>query len=369
MIPAGLTMTFSSETMRAWVDINLAALVANARTVAAVCGSRLLPMVKANGYGLGAVEVARALESVDPWGFGVASTDEAATLRQAGITRPILLATPLMPQWVERCLDLDLRPSIGNAAALEAWVAQSARPFHLEIDTGMSRAGVRWNDLAELRRINQALAKAPGWEGVYTHFHSAESDSEITNLQWERFQQVLRSLPRRPSLVHAANSAAALQGKCYAGDVVRPGIFLYGGAVGKAVPRPVAALRARVIALRWIEAGDTVGYGATWRADGPSLIATIGVGYADGFPRSAAGGSRSQVREIELNGRLVPVVGRVTMDMCMAAVDEDVGIGDVATIYGGLVSIDRQAELAGTISYELLTRLGGRVERRYEGLA
>jgi alanine racemase len=359
-------MTFSSETMRAWVDVNLAALVANARTVAAVSGSRLLPMVKANGYGLGAVEVARALESLDPWGFGVASTDEAAALRSGGITRPILVATPLVPQWIEACLELDLRPSIGNAVALEAWTTRSARPFHLEIDTGMSRAGIRWNDHTELRRINQALVHASGWEGAYTHFHSAETDSETTSLQWERFQQVLQSLPRHPSLVHAANSAAALQGKCYAGDLVRPGIFLYGGAVGRAAPRPVAALRARVIALRWIDEGDTVGYGASWLAEGRSLIATIGVGYADGFPRSAAGGSLHQSREIELNGRLVPVVGRVTMDMCMAVVDQDVSIGDVATIYGGLVSIDRQAELAGTISYELLTRLGGRVERRYQ---
>jgi alanine racemase len=190
----------------------------------------------------------------------------------------------------------------------------------------------------------------------------------MTDRQWGRFQQVLQSLPRRPALVHAANSAAALQGKCYAADLVRPGIFLYGGAVGKAEPRPVAALRARVIAIRSIEENDTVGYGPAWRAERQSIIATIGVGYADGFPRSAANDSRSQPREIELNGRLAPVVGRVTMDMCMAAVGPGVSIGDVATVYGGLVSIDRQAEASGTISYELLTRLGPRVTRRYEGM-
>jgi alanine racemase len=343
-------MTSFPETMRAWVDVDLGALVANARTVAAVSGSRLLPMVKANGYGLGAAAVARALESVDPWGFGVASTEEGADLRAAGISRPILVVTPLVPQWIERCLELDLRPSIGDSSALHAWTTRSERPFHLEIDTGMSRAGLRWNDGAELHRVGEALAVAPGWEGVFTHFHSAESDADTTGLQWDRFQQVLQSLPRRPALVHAANSAAALSGKCYPADLVRPGIFLYGGAVEKGEPRPVAALRARVVAIRSIDADDTVGYDANWRAERPTIIATLAVGYADGFPRSAATDGL-QRREIELQGRLVPIVGRVTMDMCMAAVDQNVAVGDVATVYGGLVSIDRQAEVAGTISY------------------
>src|SRR5215204_6820433 len=133
MIPAALTTTFSPETARAWVDVDLAALVANARKVAAVSGSRLLPMVKANGYGLGAVEVARALEAVDPWGFGVASIEEGESLRSAGITRPILVATPLGPQLIARYLALDLRPAIGDPDTLHAWTAQSERPFHLEI--------------------------------------------------------------------------------------------------------------------------------------------------------------------------------------------------------------------------------------------
>lgn len=362
-------MTFSPETIRAWVDVDLAALVANARTVAAVSGSRLLPMVKANGYGLGSVAVARALESVDPWGYGVASTEEGAALRAAGIKRPILVVTPLIPTTIQHHLELDLRPTIGDSSALAAWIARSERPFHLEIDTGMSRAGVRWSNQAELEQVSAALVNAHGWEGVFTHFLWAESDTKITEQQWDRFQEVIRSLPRRPLLVHAANSAAALRGKCYAADLVRPGIFLYGGVIGKAEPRPVAALRARVIAIRTINAGDTVGYGPSWRADRRTTIATLGVGYADGFPRSAANGDRPQVREIELNGRITSVVGRVTMDMCMAAVDSAVAIGDVATVYGGLVSIDQQAAAAGSISYELLTRLGPRLPRRYVGMA
>src|SRR5688572_14181645 len=160
---AGSPMTFSPETTRAWVDVDLAALVANARTVAAVSGSRLLPMVKANGYGLGATKVALALESVDPWGFGVASLDEARLLRDAGITRPILVMAPLMPQCIEQYLDLDLRPSISDVSALESWIARGGRPFHVEVDTGMSRAGVRWDDRASLGRFATLLQTANGW--------------------------------------------------------------------------------------------------------------------------------------------------------------------------------------------------------------
>ena len=359
-------MTFSPETTRAWVDVDLAALVANARTVATVSGSRLLPMVKANGYGLGAVEVARALESVDPWGFGVASTAEGEELRAAGIARPILVLTPLHSEWIDDYLRLDLRPSIGDVSALETWTARSSRPFHIEIDSGMSRAGVRWDDRSSISRLGALLATSPGWEGVFTHFHSAESDPGATRQQWERFQNVVRALPGRPPLTHAANSAAALQGKSFSGDLVRPGIFLYGGSAGTADPRPVAALRARVVAVRSVSAGDPVGYGAIWRADRLTTVATVAIGYADGFPRSAPLGYVPPVpRAIELHGRMALLIGRVTMDMCMVAVDCDVAVGDVATVFGGLVSLDRQAEAAGTISYELLTRLGPRVVRRY----
>jgi alanine racemase len=361
-------MNLSPETTRAWVDVDLAALTANARTVAAACGSRLLPMVKANGYGLGAVEVARALEAVDPWGFGVASVEEGATLRAAGIARPILVVAPLIPESIENFLRLDLRPSIGDVAALEAWIGRSRQPFHLEIDTGMSRAGLRWNDRAGLSRYTTLLEKADGWEGIFTHFLASESDQALTRLQWERFHQALRTLPRRPPLLHAANSAAALRGKLFAGDLVRPGIFLYGGIAGKARPRPVAVLKARVVAVRRLGKGDTVGYGATWRAERSVTVATIGIGYADGFPRgSPPEGPEQFLRKIELNGRLVPVLGRVTMDMCMTAVGKGVAVGDVATVFGGRASLDQQAEAAGTISYELLTRLGPRVARCYRG--
>jgi alanine racemase len=219
-----------------------------------------------------------------------------------------------------------------------------------------------------LTAVRALLADAPGFEGAFTHFHSADTDPPSADVQWERFQGILTALPRRPPLIHAANSAATLRGRCYAGDLVRPGIFLYGGAAGGPEPEPVAAFRARVLAVRSIAAGETVSYGATWRAGRQTRVATIAAGYADGFPRTTRSGDANvrPPRLIEIGGRTAPVVGRVTMDMTMIAVEDgSVAVGDVATLYGGLVSLDQQARTAGTISYELLTGIGSRVPRRY----
>lgn len=348
------------ETARVWADVDLRALVQNARTVARISGARLLPMVKANGYGLGALAAARALEVLDPWGFGVATVEEGAELRAGGITRPILVFTPLYPSLISRYRAHALRAVIGDAEALKAWLAETElAPFHIEVDTGMARAGFRWNGDGSWRN---GLAEAAGWEGIFTHFHSAETDQASVHRQWRRFQQVLDTLPRRPALVHAANSAAALAGPTYAGDLVRPGIFLYGGLAGVlTAPRTVLRLRARVIAVRSVRTGDTVSYGATWEAPRDTTIATLAAGYADGIPRSL--GNKGSV---ELNGGVVPIVGRVTMDFTMVAVEGPVTVGDVATVYGGLVSLDDQARHAGTISYELITGLGTRVPRRYD---
>lgn len=361
-------MTFFPETARTWVDVDLGALVENARTVGAACGSRLLPMVKANGYGLGAIPVARALEQLEPWGYGVATEEEGAALRQGGIARPILVLSPYQADAADRYRASDLRPTIGDPSALQAWITGGGGPFHLEIDTGMGRTGIRWDDAAALESVGVALTRAAQWEGIFTHFHSADTDPASAELQWRRFRGVLERLPRHPPLIHAANSAAALQGRKYAADMVRPGIFLYGGEAGGAAPRPVAALRARVVAVRRLQPGDSVSYGGTWCASRPTTIATLGVGYADGLLRGPDRAADDPPRLVEVRGRAVPLAGRVTMDLTMAAVEEDdVAVGDVATLYGGLVSLDAQARAAGSIAYELLTALGRRVVRRYQG--
>jgi alanine racemase len=348
---------------RAWADIDLGALVANARTVLSVSGSRLLPMVKANAYGIGAVEATRALEAVDPWGYGVVTVDEGVALRRAGIRRPIVVFGPLSAEGVGACLREEFRPVIGDLDQLRGWLAAGDRPFHVELDTGMGRLGFSWDDRDLIGEASRLLDKATGWEGLFTHFHSADTDPDSAGMQWDRMQSVIDALPRRPALVHAANSVAALQGRRFAGDLVRPGIFLYGGAAGAPIPEVVVQFRAPVVATRRVAPGDSVSYGGIWRAKSPSTIVTLAAGYADGVPRALSG-----VGKVELEGVVYLIVGRVTMDFTMIDVgNANVPIGSVATVFGGAVSLDDQASTAGTISYELLTGLGHRVARRYSG--
>jgi alanine racemase len=345
---------------RGWVEISLANLVANARAVlAAQPGARLLPMVKADAYGLGAVPCARALRRTSLWGFGVATLDEAAELRAAGFTEPILVFTPAdatdLPAYRER----DLRAVLDRPEAVRVW----DRPFHLEIDTGMSRCGVRWDNAPAL-----AACRSPQLEGVFTHLHSADVRPATVAEQWRRFVTARTALGIRPPLIHVANSAGAWHLPEVL-DLARPGIFLYGGEAAPNVPAPVPvlALRAPVVSLRRVRAGDSVSYGAEWVAPADTTIATLGLGYADGVPRMIQ--DRAHVL---LGGRRLPVVGRVTMDFVMVDAGDQagVGIGDTATLIGSAggdtITLDQFARWAGTIAYDVIARLGHRLERRYE---
>lgn len=349
----------------AWVDVDLGAIVVNARRVARVSGSRLLPMVKANAYGLGAIPVARALAAAEPWGFGVATVDEGRELRDAGIELPIVVFTPLLPAWAPAMAAAGLTPVIGTVEAFDAWtLLRLGLRFHIGLDTGMNRAGASVADPELLLALRERLSGANGYEGVCTHFHSADTDAASVDRQWWAFQQAVDAVGPRPPLVHAANSAAALMGPQYGADLVRPGIYLYGGRAGAggADPVPVATFQAAVVSVRTVAPGDSVSYAAAWRATRPARIATVAAGYADGLPLEYATAGRMEVR-----GHVVPVRGRVTMDMTMLEVPDDVVPGDTATIFGGSLPLDDQAERANTISYHLLTSMGRRVERRYPG--
>ena len=354
-------MTRSTVSLeRAWLRVDLGALRRNARRLAGLVGRPLLAMVKADAYGLGALRVAGTLESADPWGYGVATVAEGTSLRRSGIERPIVVFTPAQSQELPSYAELRLRAVAGDLDALDACI-DCGYPFHVEIDTGMSRSGFRWTDRQALRALATRVADAQAWEGIFTHFHSAESDPDATEAQWTRFEQVVASLPRRPRLVHAANSAGCAAGRRYAADLVRPGIFLYGATAGSLTPEPVASLHARVIALRRLDPGDTVSYDAEATVSRETTVATLAIGYADGVPRSL--GNRGRVA---IQGTFAPILGRVTMDMVMVDVSGlAVKLGDVATVFGDGLSIDEQAAVAGTNSYEMLTRITARVPRLY----
>jgi len=346
----------------AWVEVDVEALVDNARTVAKIAGTRLLPVVKANAYGVGAVLVSKALEQLDPWGYGVATIDEGVELRAAGITRPILVFMPARAQLFDEYDRHQLTPALGDAGSILEWTTRGERPFHIEIDTGMGRAGVRWDEIEELGEA----VDTPSLEGCYTHFHSAERRDGSAELQVERFLRAVKRLPRRPQLLHVANSAAALRGQQFAFDLVRPGIFLYGGSPAEDLPqpRPVVSVRARVLSVRRMRSGDTASYDASWTARRDTVIATLRCGYADGLRRMVASGGA----KVLLRGQRCPIVGLVQMDMALVETGTlEVQVGDVATIVGAdakqRITLNEIAQWSGEVPHEFLTGLGSRLRR------
>jgi alanine racemase len=349
---------------RARVEIDLGALQRNGAAVARRAGVPLVPMIKADGYGLGAAAAVRALEPLGPWGYGVATVAEGEELRQLRVNRPIVVFTPLLEQDLPRARAARLTPTLGFPAEIEAWRKGGGGPWHLSIDTGMSRAGIPWREIGEVKQLVELLPP----EGAFTHFHSAEMDDGSMDAQERRFREALAALPQRPRLLHTANSAAIARKGRSEWDLVRPGIFLYGVGSGRSAriqPEPVVNLHAPIVEIRDLESGDTVSYGATLRVDRPARIATLSVGYADGYPRSL-----SEVGSVLVRGMMAPVAGIVTMDMTMIDVSTvPCEVGDVATLIGRsgqtLLTVERVADDAGMSPYEVLTGLRSRVERSY----
>jgi alanine racemase len=363
---------------RAWVEVDLDALRDNYRAVRGAVGDRpaIIAMVKADAYGLGADRVVRALEPLEPWGYGVATADEGAALREFGVRRPIVVFGPLPSAAVVLAARSGLCATISDIAALDQWAAAATGgrlDFHVEIDTGMGRAGFDWRDTHDWSRAVQEIASRTKvrWTGIMTHFHGADSaDATATAAQWERFQDALAQLPvpRAELMVHAANSAAALRWPEYAADAVRPGIFLYGGhpaqQSGVAGPKPVVAVRARLVLVRDVAPGSTVGYGATHVSTGWERWGTLAIGYGDGLPRRLGNRGSAIVR-----GEVVPFVGRISMDMTVVDITgvPAARVGDVVTLVGSdggaSITLDEVAAQAETISYEILTGLRPRLPR------
>jgi alanine racemase len=245
--------------------------------------------------------------------------------------------------------------------------AETRCAWHLAVDTGMSRAGVQWN---QVRSLHDAMVQHPP-EGVFTHFHSADLDDSSRDEQERRFGHVVASRPFRPPLIHAENGAAVEWCAGSRWSLARPGIHIYGVASrpgAPLVPEPVVSMRARVVDLRQIDAGESVSYGASWRAGAKSRIATLPIGYADGYRRSLGNRGRALVR-----GKIAKVVGWVTMDMTMIDVTGiDCELGDIVTLIGSdgeaTIGVQDVSEWSGLSPYEILTGLRGRLPRRYTGM-
>jgi alanine racemase len=361
---------------RAWAEVDLTALVRNYRWLEARAGGRkLIAVVKADGYGHGAVPVARALRGAGAELLAVATLDEARALRAAGERGALLLLGPLLTRAeVDLALALELAVAATRIEVLEL-LAQAAAasgrflPVHLKLDTGMARLGLSLAELdAALARLRSSSHLR--LDGVMSHLAEADdASSPRTREQRERLGAALASIRaagHEPAWIHVDNSAGIVRGCWPQASAARPGIALYGGAPTRERGEPlepVMSLFARVCHAKDVPAGARVGYGGTWVASEPARVLTLALGYADGFPR-AAGSHR-----IGLRGARLPLAGRVSCDLiCAVAARGSRGeVGQAALIFGRdgelRVPVDELADAAGTISYEILTRIGPRVPR------
>ncbi len=384
-----------------WAEVSFSALTYNLEAIRKYVNPpeekrkaprRILSVVKGNGYGHGGPEVAKILEKAGSDWFGVTCTEEGIAIREAGVRKPILVLTGFVPGEESRLVENGLTAVIHRCeqlAVLERADAhcggKKAASFHLKIDTGMNRLGIASSDIECFAR-QLAKCKHLQLTGIFSHFASSEvftntAVGQQTREQEERFYTALdrlRALGIDPGVVHLANSAAIVTRPETWADMVRPGAILYGYHPGydpvekreeaetKLPLKPVMSLRAKIISLRSVPAGAGVGYNATFVAKRPTRIAVLAAGYGDGIHRSL--GNRGNVL---LRGKLVPIVGIISMDVTMIDVTdvENVEIGEIATIYGTdgtqVLPANGVARSIGTVTSDLLCAVSQRVQRLY----
>ena len=362
-------------------EVDLDAIRNNCRAVRDRVGSdvRVMPVVKANAYGHGAVKVTKAVLEAGADMLAVARIEEALELREAGVDAPVLILGCSPPEAAREMVDNDVTATVcdlefARALSASAQTLGKAANTHVKIDTGMGRIGVGADDAIEFILSIRSL---PGIhvEGVFTHFPSAdEDDSGFTEGQIGRFRGLLEELGRRgarPPIAHAANSGGILDHPESYFDMVRPGLLVYGVYPSSRVSRsvtvtPALAFKTRVAFRKQIAPGETVSYGRTFRAEHRTTVATIPVGYADGLSRHLSNRGCALLR-----GRRVPIIGRVCMDQTMLDVSDvaDAQKGDEVVLYGsqdGLrISVEEIAELTGTVPHDVLCAVGPRVPRVY----
>jgi alanine racemase len=365
----------------AWAEISLSALKHNFKALSLLAkGSQVLPVVKANAYGHGAVPAAKAFIQAGAKFLAVAFVQEGVALREAGIQKPILVLTPTLPAEIPTLLNYGLIPQVSSLEGAKALSADAQKmkipevPVHVKIDTGMARVGFKPAEALQAVAAIQKIRRIKV-EGVYTHLATADwTDPVYAWKQITLFRQALEKLEQSGIHLqtHVANSAALMtyypQSK---GTWVRPGIALYGiyphpSMKDKVKLIPVMQVRAKVLHVKTLEKGESISYGRTFTASKKMTVATLAMGYADGLLRSLSNKGKCLI-----HGQKAPFVGRVCMDMTMVDVSRlsKVKAGDTATIFGkdgkAFLPVEEQSAYAGTISYELLCAVGQRVPRIY----
>jgi len=353
-------------TRSATLVVDLDALARNyARLRAAAAPAESAAVVKADAYGLGVAPVARRLLREGCARFFVATAAEAVELRALAPAAAIYVLEGARAGEVDTLAAARATPVLCSLEQVERWSGRGRAL--LQIDTGMGRLGLEAREVEELARRPELLAGIE-IELVVTHLACADEPEHALNCaQLEAFDRLRRRLPAARASI--GNSAAALTGAAHRGDLVRPGIGLYGGNPfnERANPfEPVVTLTAPIVQIREVEQAQTVGYGATYGVEPPARLAVVALGYADGYPRAL--GNRGAVA---IAGERSPVVGRVSMDLLCCDVTalppEIARVGEPVEAIGPAVTLDEVAEAAGTISYEILTRLSPRLRREYRG--
>jgi alanine racemase len=356
------------------LTIDLAAIVANWRALGArAAPAQCAAVVKADGYGCGIEQVAGALTKVGCATFFVANLAEGRRARAVAPDAAIYILNGLLPGTAPGYASANLRPVIGSSAEFDEWQAFRAASgwsgaAALHVDTGMNRLGFTQDEAVSL---HNRIAGEHGIGLVMSHFACSEEDHPLNAIQIERFKAVRALFPGIAGSL--ANSSGIFLAAQAHHDLVRPGVALYGANPTPGEPNPmrsVVTLEGRIVRLRAVEQGATVGYSATWTAKRPTRLAVISVGYADGFMRAGSASDTRPGAEAIVAGQRCPIAGRISMDLMaidVTDVPDAPKRGDTVELLGSNISVDDLAERAGTIGYEVLTSLGRRYRRVYRG--
>lgn len=370
--------------LRVCAEINLDAVAYNMSSIKENLaeGTRIIAVVKMDGYGHGAIPIAQMIEAYDyVWGFGVATIDEALLLRKSGIQKPILTLGGIFPDAYEELVKHDIRATVFKLATARQLSEEAVRQnktvyMHIKVDTGMSRVGFR--DDEESADIIKEISALPNveLEGLFTHFAKAdEKDKTFTHNQINRylaFKKLLKERDIQVSMYHCSNSAGVFDVSTANMDAVRVGAAMYGMYPSEDVDKfavpivPVMTLKSHIIYIKDLRAGESVSYGGTFTAEKPMRVATIPIGYADGYPRSL-----SNKGWVLIRGHQARILGKVCMDQFMVDVTNIPGAreGDMVTLIGSdggcEITLEDMGNRSGRFNYELVCDISKRIPRRF----
>lgn len=373
---------------RVWAEVDLDAITANIENIKKCIKpeTKIIAVLKTDGYGHGDLPIARILEPDDAvWGYAVATVEEAYTLREKGIKKPLLILGYTFPYSYEKMIEEEIRPTVFmlDMAQMLSEKAQEMGKvchIHIKVDTGMTRIGMHPDE--ESIELIRKIKELPGLEleGIFTHFATAdESDKSKTYRQMQMFQSFVNETEDKLSfqfpMKHCSNSAGIIEMPEANMDAVRAGIIIYGLWPSKEVEddhkmelKPALALKSRIVYVKMVSANQEISYGGTFITARDTQVATICIGYGDGYPRSL-----SNIGYVLVNGQKAPILGRVCMDQFMVDVTDvkgEVCVGDVVTLIGDdggkTISMEELGELSGRFNYELACDIGKRVPRIYK---